>query len=165
MTDLPSLSNVLHIIQLAIAPVFLLAGIGSFLSVIAGRLNRVVDRSRHVERLHGDSIGDEHARHVAELRLIDRRITLASDAIFLCVASAVAVCMLVTLLFVATVFRANLATPVAILFVLAMALLAAGLVLFLIETRVAVRAIRVREELLERERRGRWSLGRGRQER
>ena len=154
MIDPPPLSDVLRIIQLAIAPVFLLAGIGSILNVIAGRLNRVVDRSRIVERWHGETEGAEHARHVEELRLIDRRITLASNAIFLCVASAVAVCLLVTLLFVAELVRANLANAVAVLFVIAMGLLATGLILFLIETRVAVSAIKVREELLERERRG-----------
>jgi len=154
VTDPPPLSDVLRIIQLAIAPVFLLAGIGSILNVIAGRLNRVVDRSRVVERWHGETKGDEHNRHVEELRLIDRRITLASNAIFLCVASAVAVCLLVTLLFVAELLRANLANAVALLFVIAMGLLAIGLILFLIETRVAVRSIKVREELLERERRG-----------
>lgn len=153
MNDPAPLSDVLRIIQLAIAPVFLLAGIGSILNVIAGRLNRVVDRSRIVERWHGETEGEEHARHVKELRLIDRRITLASNAIFLCVASAVAVCLLVTLLFIAELMRANLAQAVAVLFVVAMALLAVGLILFLIETRVAVRAIKVREELLERERR------------
>ncbi len=153
MIDPHPLSDVLRIIQLAIAPVFLLAGIGSILNVIAGRLNRVVDRSRIVERWHGETQGAEHDRHVRELRLIDRRITLASNAIFLCVASAVAVCLLVTLLFVAELLRANLASAVALLFVIAMSLLAIGLVLFLIETRVAVAAIKVREELLERKRR------------
>ncbi len=156
MIDPAPLSDVLHIIQLAVAPVFLLAGIGAMMNVIAGRLNRVVDRARHIERLHGESSGDEHHRHVSELRVIDRRIALASNAIFLCVASALAVCLLVTLLFVAEFLRANLAPLVAALFVIAMALLAAGLVLFLIETRIAVHSIKVREELLERDRRKLW---------
>jgi hypothetical protein len=153
VNDPPPLSDVLRIIQLAIAPVFLLAGIGSILNVIAGRLNRVVDRSRIVERWHGETSGAEHAGHVEELRLIDRRITLASNAIFLCVASAVFVCLLVILLFVGELMRANLSNLVAVLFVIAMGLLAIGLILFLVETRVAVAAIKVREELLERERR------------
>ena len=160
MIDPPPLSELLRLIQLAIAPVFLLAGIGSILNVIAGRLNRMVDRSRIVERFHGETSGAEHDRHVAELRLIDRRISLASNAIFLCVASAVVVCLLVTMLFVAELLHASLLTTIAVLFVLAMALLAAGLVLFLIETRVAVQAIKVREELLERERRGWRRFGR-----
>ena len=100
-----------------------------------------------------ESSGVEHDRHVWELRLLDRRITLASNAIFLCVASAITVCLVVTLLFVAEMATLNYGASVSILFVLSMALLAAGLALFLIETRVAVRGIRIREELLERKRR------------
>jgi hypothetical protein len=149
----PAVTDIARTIQLAVAPVFLLAGIGGFMNVIAGRLNRVVDRARVLERLHPDSSGAEHARHVWELRLLDKRITLASNAMFLCVASAVTVCIVVTLLFVAELANLNYGSSVAILFVLAMVLLAAGLAMFLIETRVAVRGIRIREELLEQERR------------
>lgn len=156
--EIPAVSDIAHTIQLAVAPVFLLAGIGSIMNVIAGRLNRVVDRSRTLELLYAKSSGDEHQRHVWELRLLDRRITLASNAIFLCVASAVAVCAVVTLLFVAEMANLKYGQSVSILFMLAMLLLAAGLVLFLIETRVAVQGIRVREHLLERGERGR--LGR-----
>ncbi|MDB5701649.1 MAG: hypothetical protein JWL66_1848 [Sphingomonadales bacterium] len=157
----PAVSDIAHTIQLSVAPVFLLAGIGGFINVIAGRLNRVVDRSRLLETLHSGSSGTEHERHVWELRLLDRRIKLASNAIFLCVASALAVCVVVTLLFVAEMAHLKYGTSVSLLFMLAMVLLAAGLVLFLIETRVAVSGIRVREHLLEldrRERRGRFRL-------
>jgi hypothetical protein len=148
-----AVTDIARTIQLAVAPVFLLAGIGAFMNVIAGRLNRVVDRARVLERLHPDSTGPEHDRHVWELRVLDRRITLASNAIFLCVASAITVCLVVTLLFIAELASLNYGASVSILFVLAMALLATGLILFLIETRVAVGGIRIREELLERERR------------
>jgi Protein of unknown function (DUF2721) len=155
MTDAIAVTDIARTIQLAVAPVFLLAGIGAFMNVIAGRLNRVVDRARVLERLHPESSGAEHDRHVWELRLLDRRISLASTAIFLCVASAITVCLVVTLLFVAELANLNYANSVAILFVLSMALLALGLALFLVETRVAVRGIRIREELLEREKRRR----------
>jgi Protein of unknown function (DUF2721) len=150
MNDAIALTDIARTIQLAVAPVFLLAGIGAFMNVIAGRLNRVVDRARVLERLHPETIGDEHARHVRELRLLDQRIRLSSNAIFLCVASAITVCLVVTLLFIAEMANLNYGASVSILFVLAMALLATGLILFLIETRVAVRGIRIREELLER---------------
>jgi hypothetical protein len=154
----PAVSDIAHTIQLSVAPVFLLTGIGGILNVIAGRLNRVVDRSRLLELLHSKSTGEEHERHVWELRLLDRRIRLASNAIFLCVASAVAVCGVVTLMFVAELASLKYGNSVSILFMLAMVLLAAGLILFLIETRIAVSGIRVREHLLERERRGRFRL-------
>ena len=149
MSSAPAVSDIAHTIQLVVAPVFLLAGIGSIMNVIAGRLNRVVDRARLLERLHPESSGEEHDRHVWELRLLDRRISLASNAMFLCVASAVAVCALVTLLFLAELARLNVANSVAVLFVLAVVLLAVGLALFLIETRVAVSSIQIRQELLE----------------
>jgi hypothetical protein len=152
MNPVISGADIAHTVQLAIAPVFLLAGIGAFLNVIAGRLNRVVDRSRFLEPLHSETTGPEHDRHVWELRLLDRRIRLASNAIFLCVASGLAVCLLVVLMFVTEIASLGFGNTVAILFVLAMGLLASGLVLFLIETRVAVRGIQIREDLLERER-------------
>ena len=153
MNEAIALTDIARTIQLAVAPVFLLAGIGAFMNVIAGRLNRVVDRARVLERLHPETTGEVHDRHVRELRLLDQRIKLASNAFFLCVASAITVCFVVTLLFVAELASLNYGTSVSILFVLSMALLATGLVLFLIETRVAVRGIRIREELLERKRR------------
>ncbi len=147
------ISTIARTIQLSVAPVFLLAGIGSILNVLAGRLSRVVDRARTLERWHGESKGAEHDRHVWELRLLDRRISLVSTAIGLCVASAIAVCVVVALLFVAELAALDYARSVAIIFVAAMALLVIGLALFLIEVRIAIRAIHVRAELLEQARR------------
>ena len=42
----PYLSTVSATIQAAIAPVFLLAGVGAFLNVMVGRLARIVARAR-----------------------------------------------------------------------------------------------------------------------
>lgn len=154
MLDLPAISSIAQTIQLAIAPVFLLAGIGAILNVLAGRLARVVDRSRVLEQLHGESSGDEHLRYVLELRIVDRRMRLANAAIALMVASAIVVCLLVALLFITQLVGFPFRVAVAIAFVLSMALLIAGLILFLIEINVALSGLRVREELLEREVRG-----------
>ena len=82
MLEGPYLSTVSATIQAAIAPVFLLAGIGAFLNVMVGRLARIVDRARQIEQLHPRSTGPEHDRHVWELRLIDRRISVINNAIF-----------------------------------------------------------------------------------
>jgi uncharacterized membrane protein len=155
MFELPAISNIAQTIQLAIAPVFLLAGIGAMLNVLAGRLARVVDRSRVLEQLHADSTGEEHRRYVLELRVVDRRMRLANAAIALIVASAIVVCLLVALLFITQLAGFAFRQAVAVTFVLSMVLLIAGLILFLIEINVALRSLQVREELLEREQR-RW---------
>ncbi|MFD1610702.1 DUF2721 domain-containing protein [Sphingomonas tabacisoli] len=157
MHDLPAISSIAQTIQLAIAPVFLLAGIGSILNVLAGRLARVVDRSRVLEELHANSEGEEHQRYVEELRIVDRRMRLTNTAIALIVASAIVVCALVALLFITQLAGLPFRVAVAIAFVLGMSLLVAGLVLFLIEINLALSYVHVREELLERdERRRRW---------
>jgi len=41
--------TVAHAIQLAVAPVFLLSGIGAILVVITNRLGRIIDRARVLE--------------------------------------------------------------------------------------------------------------------
>lgn len=148
----PAVTTIAQTIQLSLAPVFLLAGIGAVLNVIAGRLARVVDRARALERLHPRSSGPEHDRHVWELRLLDRRMSVINAALFLCVTSAVAICTVVALLFVAELANLHIGTIVALIFILAMVLLVAGLVMFMIEVRLSLRATHVRVELLERER-------------
>ncbi|MEI9926487.1 MAG: DUF2721 domain-containing protein [Sphingomonas sp.] len=145
----PYLSTVSATIQAAIAPVFLLAGIGAILNVMVGRLARIVDRARQVEQLHPRSTGPEHERHVWELRLIDKRISVINSAIFLCVSSALAICTVVAMLFVSRLINLHLGGVIAGVFIVSMVLLMAGLVYFLIEVRLSLGAIHVREELLE----------------
>lgn len=146
----PYLSTVADTIQSAIAPVFLLAGLGAILNVMVGRLARIVDRARSLEQLHTRSTGPEHDRHVWELRLIDRRISVINTAIFLCVSSALAICVVVALMFVSRLMAFHVGAIIAISFVISMVLLMAGLIYFLIEVRLSLGAIHVREELLER---------------
>ena len=153
LPTLPALTTIAQTIQLSLSPVFMLAGIGALLNVLAGRLSRVVDRARAVEQLHPRSTGPEHDRHVRELRLLDRRITIINWALFLAVASAVMTCVVVVLLFVAELADLHIGTLVALTFILAMLLLIAALAGFIIEVRVSLGAIHVREELLEEDRR------------
>jgi hypothetical protein len=141
--------QVAQIIQLAVAPVFLLAGIGAFLNVCAGRLARIVDRARGLEPLILASRGAEHDRLIAELRVLDRRMGLVSQAIFLSVLSALMICAVVVLLFAASLTGAHLGTPVALLFIASMVAIGAGFAVFLVETRVGARSVRIRTELLE----------------
>lgn len=149
MTAAPPVSAVAGLIQLAIAPVFLVAGIGAILNVLANRLARVVDRVRTLERGLPGFAPDERGRARTELRTLSRRMRLVNWAITCCTASALFVCLVVADLFVTALIDLGSGRPIAALFVLAMALLIAGLLLFLLEIRLAARSLRVREELLE----------------
>lgn len=149
LPQLPALSAIAQSIQLSLSPVFVLAGIGALLNVLAGRLSRVVDRVRALEPLHAGSEGTMRDRHVWELRLLDRRITVINRALTLAVLSAVMTCVLVALLFVGSLVRLRMGQPVAVCFIVAMLLLVASLLAFLQEVRLSLRAIHVRSELLK----------------
>ncbi len=146
-----SVATVAQVIQLAVAPVFLLAGIGAFLNVCAGRLSRIVDRARDIEPLLLNSRGAEHDRWLGEIRTLDRRMALVSQAIFLSVLAAVLICAVVVLLFAAGLTGAHFGTTIALLFIATMIAIGAGFAVFLVETRVGSRAVRIRAELLGHE--------------
>lgn len=144
-----TVSTVADTVRLAVAPVFLLSGIGAFLNVLASRLSRIVDRAREIEPRLLSSRGREHDRWLDELHILDRRMTLVSSAISYSVLSAVLTCLVVALLFAASVAKIHVGTAIAVLFIAMMIAIAVGFAIFLIETRLGARAIRVRGELLK----------------
>lgn len=144
-----SVNTVAEIVRVALAPVFLLSGIGAFLNVLASRLSRIVDRSRQIEPLLLSSRGSEHDRWIADLRILDWRMSLISWATGLSVTSAILTCLVVILLFAANLIRTHLGTEIAWLFMASMVAIGAAFAVFLVETTVAARAVRVRSELLQ----------------
>ena len=144
-----SVNTVAEIVRLALAPVFLLSGIGAFLNVLASRLSRIVDRTRQIEPKLLSSRGAEHDRWIGDLKILDRRMSLISWATGLAVTSAILTCLVVVLLFGANLVRTKLGTEIAWLFIGSMLTIGAGFVVFLVETTIAGRAVRVRSELLQ----------------
>ena len=145
----PELTHLAQIIQLAVAPVFLLAGLGAFLNACVGRLARIVDRIRKLEPRILDSRGEEHDRLIGEVRLLDRRSRIVSAAIFTTVLSALLISAVVILLFLAFLTGYRFGTAIALLFIASMLATSAGFAIFLHETRLGIRAIQVRAHILE----------------
>ena len=161
MSTAAGLGAIAEIIQLSVAPVFLLVATGSLLNVFTGRLARVVDRSRVLIEQWSTTEGREHERLVAELRVVDRRMDIINNSIAAAVACGIVVCLLVALLFAQAFVGFNLGAATAWVFALAMLLLLASLLLFLVEVRLATRTIHVPMELLELEEMG-WRKRQGR---
>ena len=147
----PDLRYLAQVIQLAVAPVFLLAGLGAFLNVCAGRLARIIDRARQLEPKVLASRGEEHDRLVREVRVLDRRIGVVNTAIFTSVLAAVLISIVVILLFVAFLTGYPVGTAIALLFIAAMIATGTGFAIFLHETRLGTKTIRVRAHILEHE--------------
>ncbi|MDO9487518.1 MAG: DUF2721 domain-containing protein [Sphingomonadaceae bacterium] len=150
MNEITTVSAVAHIIQLSVAPVFLLAGIGSILNVLTARLGRVIDRARAMEAQLAAMPDAERAPMLPLLHALDRRMAVAHWAISCCTASALFVCLVVGVLFLGDMTDRGSARLVAGLFIAAMALIVAGLSLFLVEVSIATRSVRVSREWLPR---------------
>lgn len=138
---IPSLST---LIEIAVAPVFLLAGIAGFLNVMSGRLGRITDRVRSAEKdIVTITSEQESGRLKTEIILLWRRVKLINWAIGFCTASAFMVCSVIMSLFAGELWQVKLNLLVITLFILAMLLLIFALLLFLLEVKLATATIRV----------------------
>lgn len=134
--------QIAHFIQLSVAPVFLLSGIGSMLGVMTSRLARVVDRARALEsQVPKDD--DEAATTRFRLAGLSRRAKLVSRAITLCTLTAVLICAVIATLFLSTFVGFDASLAVALLFVAGILCFLFGLLLLLREVLVATATLRI----------------------
>jgi hypothetical protein len=134
---------VAHVIQLAVAPVFLLSGIGAILAVMTSRLGRIIDRARVLEERLDRAAPELLAALRADLAILSRRAKLISAAITLCTTTALLICTVIAVLFLGASLHFNATIPVTILFVAAMAIFFLGLVWFLREIYLATISLRI----------------------
>ena len=133
------ITTVVHVIQLAVAPVFLLTGVGAILSVLVNRLGRVVDRFRALE------MGVATSRAIdVEMDSLEWRARLIHRAISLCTSGALLICIVIAALFIGAFFAIDVSAFIVLLFVLAMLALILGLLLFLREIYLATGSIHVK---------------------
>lgn len=125
-----------HIIQLAIAPVFLLTGVGTNMLVLTNRLARIIDRSRDLEaQLESQQVisAEKVQLYRDELNILFRRAKKINRAILLSTSCALLICVVVAGLFIADALNLRLASVIAGMFVLAMIALTGSFVYLLRE--------------------------------
>jgi len=134
--------DIAHLIQTAIAPVFLLTGVASTLGVLTNRLSRIVDRARVLEQQLAGHPGEAAALHGA-LQVLARRAHHINVAISLSTIAALLVALVVVTLFANAWLRSELGLLIALLFVGAMVCLSAAFISFFVEVRIAVASLRI----------------------
>jgi hypothetical protein len=139
----PQIAEVGEVVRLAVAPVFLLSSVGITLSLLAGRLARVVDRARALELGESKTHESELDELGGRLSTLAQRSRLLGGAIALCTICALLVSMVVVALFLGALLNFHLALVIAILFIFAMLSFIGGLMLFLREVFLATRSLRI----------------------
>jgi hypothetical protein len=137
------ISDIGHVIQLSIAPVFLLSGVGTKLIVLTNRLARIIDRSRELE---DELRNGPNADHTDELRVLYHRWRLINYAITGSAVCGLLVCLLVAALFVSDTTSLALDKYIAGMFVLAMVALIFSFIYLLREVFVSFDYMRLHRD-------------------
>ncbi|MFT4809085.1 MAG: hypothetical protein ACI9LX_002423 [Paraglaciecola sp.] len=142
-----SVTDLAAVIQIVVAPVFMLTGIAGFLNVMSGRLGRIVDRARIMERRVYTIKNPEFLEQSEnELKNLWRRIKLINRSIGLCTGSALFVCAVVVFLFLGDLLLFDLSKLIVTMFVIALFLLIFALLTFLKEVQLATKTLQMGKE-------------------
>ena len=137
------ISAIAHVIQLAIAPVFLISGMATLLSVLANRLGRIVDHARVLEAQLDTLDEAKQPRAWEKLMRLSTQARLVNFAITFATVCALLTCVTIQTLFLGTFLRINLSKLITVLFIAAMVSLLLGLIAFLREVITATRTLRI----------------------
>jgi len=144
MEPIIEVSSIGHVIQLSVAPVFLLTGVGAMLGVLTNRLARTVDRARTLESRYASAAAAEQESLRRELKVQAHRWRLIYIAMSLCALCALLICSVIVALFAsAFVGGGGFAVPIAVLFVAAMLAFIGALLVFLREVHLATTNLRI----------------------
>ncbi len=131
------------VIQLSVAPVFLLAGVGAIVNAMSTRLSRVIDRARTLE-IDVESADERRAARIHdELRALSRRARLIGLGVALSVLCALLVTLLLIAAFLDAFLAADFSYALATIFVAALAAFSASLIVFLREVLIATVSLRI----------------------
>ncbi len=132
--DVNAVNVVAHLIQLAVAPVFLLAAVGALLNVFTGRLSRIIDKIEKIDHYDEDTLKSFSATYIKARRSsLAERMRNMNLAILFCTITGLLVAVVIVTMFLSAMLEFEKSIFVAALFILAMVSLILSLTLFLRE--------------------------------
>ena len=138
-----NIDTIAHVIDISVAPVFLLAGISGLLMVLTNRLGRSIDRSRSLQATIEMELSPEVKAAIdKEMAGLLKRSRFINWSISLATASALLVCLVIIMLFMGSLANINFSQIVASLFIVCMVVLSAAFSCFLAEVFIAAGALR-----------------------
>ena len=130
--------DITHVIQLSVAPVFLLTSIATMINAMNTRLSRIVDRRRVVIERRKSSDQGKNTESDLELTTLSRRSYLSYLGILFAVLSALLICLVMIGAFIGALISVDLSKTVAVVFILALSAVVVALGLFLREVYLGV---------------------------
>jgi magnesium-transporting ATPase (P-type) len=138
MIETSTVNSVSQLIQLSVAPVFLLAGVAGLLNVFTGRLSRIIDKVDKLDKYEDDNQkllnNEESILKIKERRkFLTMRMKNTNLAILFCTSTGLLIAMVIVTMFLSAIFQFKDSLLIVILFIAAMLCLITSLFLFLRE--------------------------------
>lgn len=139
MINEPSgIATITQLIQVSVAPVFLIAGVAGLLNVFTGRLARIIDR---LEKLDTSLVQEEQANPNFKMteaqekrrKFLVRRMQNINRAIFFGTTTGFMIALVILSIFASSLMNFDAHFVISILFILSMLSLITALLLFLVE--------------------------------
>src|SRR3954471_18265811 len=137
------LIDLVPILQVAIGPVILISGVGLLLLSMTNRLGRVIDRSRLLAEAARRTDDAQKPRLISQLKVLGRRAGLIRASIIMSSTSVLLAAVLIILLFLAGLMKAELAALAIVLFVGCMGCLILSLIFFIADINLSLSALKL----------------------
>lgn len=137
------LTEIVPVLQVAIAPVILISGVGLLLLSLTNRFGRAVDRTRQIHRELREAATADRLRLANQVEVIYRRARLIQWAIVLGALSALSAAMLILTLFFAALFKWESTALIGLFFVACLVSLVICLIVFIMDIRLSLIALKL----------------------
>ena len=136
-------TQIIPVLQVAIAPVILISGVGLLLLSLTNRFGRAVDRTRTIlHEMRGASEPDR-TRLSHQVAVFYQRARLIQIAIVLGALSALFAALLILTLFFTALMRSGSAILIGVFFVCCLVSLIGSLVTFVLDIRLSLKALKL----------------------
>ena len=148
--DTNSINTVSQLIQLSVAPVFLLAGVAGLLNVFTGRLSRIIDKVDKLDKYEDENqnlFKDEKTilKMTQRRKFLTMRMRNTNLAILFATSTGLLISLVIVTMFLSAIFDFKDSIFIATLFIFAMISLIISLLLFLREIFYTTSFIRTKQ--------------------
>ncbi len=137
------LTELIPVLQVAIAPVILISGVGLLLLSLTNRFGRAVDRTRQIHGQMRQTPASDRPQLANQVEVIYRRARLIQFSIVMGALSALFAALLIVTLFLTALLKWGLAALISVFFIACMMSLVVSLVTFIMDIRLSLIALKL----------------------
>jgi len=137
------LHELIPVLQIAIAPVILISGVGLLLLSMTNRFGRAIDRSRQLAREMREAGPTEQDRLAGQIEILYRRARLIRLSIIAAAISVLMAAVLIISLFLSALLKVEVGWLISVVFIVGMVALIISLVAFIQDIHLSLMALKL----------------------